>query len=78
MSTAKENRAAYRQRKNQTGLCCVYIRHETGFDGLLRPAYDSAPTAKMPLTASEVSTLSSMIARYMVKCRDRRAGKETT
>jgi len=57
----------------KTGLASVYIRHSRGFHGSLRPAYDSAADSKAEMTEAEVSTLRSMINRYMAKCALRRS-----
>lgn len=59
--------------KKQTGLAQVYIRHETGFHGRLRPCYDSAPDAQAELTDKQLRTLRSMISRYMERCQPRHA-----
>lgn len=55
----------------KTGRVNVYVMHSTGFFGKLRPCYDSAADAIGELTDNEVSTLRSMIAKYIERCHER-------
>ncbi len=58
-----------RRRKQRTGLCSVYVMYGEGFDGVLRPAHDTAPHARC--TQKQVRALVGIIHRYMFKCRER-------
>ena len=53
------------------GTANVFIRHEPGFLGFLRPCYDSAADCQGLMTSQQVSTLRSMIARYVSKCHEK-------
>lgn len=64
----KDNVTAYRSRQKQTGLCQVYICHSVNFHGHLRPCYDSGTACEGELTDRQVSTLRSLINRYVGKC----------
>ena len=57
----KENLAAARARRKETGLCSVYIRHDVGFHGRLRPAHDSAPTSHRYPSARFTSAITSEV-----------------
>lgn len=58
-----------------TGRVNVYVCHSPNFFGKIRPAHDSSADAVGELTDGEVSTLRSMIARYIEQCHARH-GKE--
>lgn len=55
----------------KTGRVNVYVIYSEDFFDRLRPSYDSAADAIGELTGPEVSTLRTMIARYIRKCHDR-------
>ena len=62
--------------KRQTGRVSVYVKHSEGFHEKLRPCHDSAADSCGEMTASEASTLRSMIARYVRKCHLRHTGQD--
>jgi hypothetical protein len=57
------------------GTVWIYSRWAENYNDRLRPAYDSAEDAKGVLTDYQVSTLRSMINRYVRKCHQKNTGK---
>jgi hypothetical protein len=55
-------------KRKVTGRMNLYIRYEPNFFDKLRPAHDTAADAVGEMTEKEVSTLKSMIARYIERC----------